>query len=226
MRLGKAAAAERRRPVRTSDAATAAASSPTLLLLRGPRVGATAMSAVHLLRRRRATARGGWRRGRGRSGGDPRLRGSRHDGEQVRVARVQAAALLDPGLARVRRRPAALVVRATRGTTPARGPAAPPVGTAAPRVGGGVGGSLVRRGLVQRSGRARASVLVVVFVVRASAVVEVVEPASRLRPLQRRRPRGGVARRAGRRISRVLARHVDDAADFGRGPRPPAQARL
>lgn len=184
------------------------------------------MSAVHLLRRRGATARGGRRRGRGR-GGDPRLRGSRHDGEQSRVARVQAAALVDPRLARVRRGPAPLVVRAACGTPPARRPAAPPVGAAAPGVRGGVGRSLVRRRrLVHRSGRTRALVLVVVFVVRASAVVEVVEPAARLRPLQRRRPRGGVARRAGRRVGRVLARHVDDGAGFGRGPRPPAEARL
>lgn len=81
--------------------------------------------------------------------------------------------------------------------------------------------------LVPWSGRARALVvLVVVVIVRASTVVEVVEPAARLRPLQRRRPRGRVARRAGRRVGKVLARHVDDGADFGRGPRPPAQARL
>lgn len=238
MRLGKAAAAELRSPVHTggSDAAAAAASASALL--RGPRVcgssGGAAVGVRRLVRRRRrrrrATARGGRWRGRG-GGGDPRLRGGRHDGEQVRVARVQAAALFGPGRARVRGRPAALVVRTTRGSTPARGPA-PPVGAAAPRVRGVAGGgSLVRRRrshrLVPWSGRARALVvLVVVVIVRASAVVEVVEPAARLRPLQRRRPRGRVARRAGRRVGQVLARHVDDGADFGRGPRPPAQARL
>lgn len=237
MRLGKAAAAELRSPVHTggSDAAAAAASASALL--RGPRVCGSGGAAVGVRRRlvrrrrrRRATARGGRRRGRG-GGGDPRLRGGRHDGEQVRVARVQAAALFGPGRACVRGRPAALVVRTTRGTTPARGPA-PPVGAAAPRVRGVAGGgSLVRRRrshrLVPWSGRARALVvLVVVVIVRASAVVEVVEPAARLRPLQRRRPRGRVARRAGRRVGQVLARHVDDGADFGRGPRPPAQTRL
>lgn len=231
MRLSKAAAAELRSPFHTcgSDAAATAASAP--VLLRGPRLcGGAAVSVRRLMRRRRrATARSGRRRGRG-GGSDPRLRGGRHDGEQVRVARVQAAALFGPGLARVRGRPTALVVRATRGTAPARGPA-PPVGAAAPRVRGiGGGRSLVRRrrrrGLVPRSGRARAPVFVVVVIVRASAAVEVVEPAARLRPLQRRRPRGRVARRAGRRVGRVLARHVDDGADFGRGPRPSAQARL